>query len=100
MGADAELIFMSTNGITSSALFTALFDEIVDACATVSAAADVLMAADPVTQFDRVQVLVERMRVLVALARRVEEMAVAGDTFDHLVLTAEESALLADPLAA
>jgi hypothetical protein len=27
-------------------------------------------------------------------------MDVAGDTFDHLTLTAEESALLADPLAA
>jgi hypothetical protein len=91
---------MSTNGITSSALFTALFDEVVDACATVSAAADLLMLADPVTEFDRVQVLVDRMRVLVALARRVEEMDVAGDTFDHLTLTAEESALLADPLAA
>ncbi len=91
---------MSTNGITSSALFTALFDEIVDACASVSAAADVLMAAEPVTEFDRVQVLVDRMTVLVELARRVEEMDVAGDTFDHLALTAEESALLADPLAA
>ena len=58
------------------------------------------MAADPVTEFDRVQVLVERMRVLVALAGRVEQMDVLGDTYDHLVLTAEESALLADPLAA
>ncbi len=100
MGADAELIFMSTNGITSSALFTALFDEIVDACATVSAAADVLMLAEPVTEFERVQVLVDRMRVLVALAGRVEAADVVGDTWDHFALTAEESALLADPLAA
>ena len=90
---------MSTNGTESTPLFSALFDEIVDACANVSAAADVLMAAEPVTEFDRVQVLVERMRVLVELAGRVEQMDVLGDTFDHLVLTAEESALLADPLA-
>ncbi len=99
MGADAILI-MSTNGNTSTPLFSALFDEVVTACASVSAAADVLMLAEPVTEFDRVQVLVDRMRVLVALARRVEEMDVAGDTFDHLTLTEEESALLADPLAA
>ncbi len=91
---------MSTNGSQSTPLFSALFDEIVDACATVSAAADVLMLADPVTEFYRVQVLVDRMRVLVALAVRVEQMDVAGDTFDHLTLSAEESALLADPLAA
>ena len=91
---------MSTNGTDSTPLFSALFEEIVTACANVSAAADVLMAAEPVTEFDRVQVLVERMRVLVELAGRVESMDVVGDTFDHLVLTAEESALLADPLAA
>ena len=89
-----------TNAEASTPLFSALFEEIVTACANVSAAADVLMAADPVTEFDRVQVLVERMRVLVELAGRVESMDVLGDTFDHLVLTAEESALLADPLAA
>ena len=89
---------MSTNGTDSTPLFSALFAQIVDACATVSAAADVLMAAEPVTEFERVQVLVDRMSVLVALAGRVEQMDVLGDTFDHLVLTAEESALLADPL--
>ena len=91
---------MSTNGTESTVLFANLFDEIVTACANVSAAADVLMAAEPVTEFDRVQVLVERMRVLVELAGRVESMDVLGDTFDHLVLTAEEAALIADPLAA
>ena len=89
---------MSTNGTDSTVLFSNLFAQIVDACANVSAAADVLMSADPVTDFDRIQVMVERMRVLVELARRVEEMDVLGDTYDHLVLTAEESALLADPL--
>lgn len=88
-----------TNGNTSTPLFSALFDEIVDACAIISAAADLLMLAEPVTEFDRVQVLVERMRVLVALAGRVEQMDVAGDTFDHLTITEEESAVLADPLA-
>ena len=91
---------MSTNGNTSTPAFSALFEEIVTACANVSAAADVLMAADPVTEFDRVQVLVDRMRVLVELAGRVESMDVVGDTYDHLVLTAEEQALIADPLAA
>ncbi len=90
---------MSTNGSQSTPLFSALFDEIVTACASVSAAADVLMLADPVTEFERVQVLVDRMTVLVALAGRVEAADVVGDTWDHFTLTAEETAVLADPLA-
>ena len=91
---------MSTNGTDSTPLFSALFEEIVTACANVSAAADVLMAAEPVTEFDRVQVLVDRMAVLVALARRVEAADTVGDTWDHFTGTAEEQGLLADPLAA
>jgi hypothetical protein len=39
------------------------------------------------------------MTVLVALAGRVEAADVVGDTWDHFTLTAEETAVLADPLA-
>lgn len=91
---------MSTNGTESGTLFANLFAQIVTTCDTISDAANVLMAAEPVTEIERVQVLVERMRVLTACASRIEAQDTAGDCFWQFALTAEESAIIAYPLAA
>ena len=90
---------MSTNGTDSTPLFSALFEETVTACAVISGEVDTLLAVEPVEDIERVHVLVAHMAVLVALARRVEAADTVGDTWDHFTVTAEESALLADPLA-
>lgn len=89
-----------TNAEASSPLFSAQFEQAADACAVISAEVDVLLAVEPVEDIDRVHVLVARMAVLVALARRVEAADTVGDTWDHFTVTSEETALLADPLGA
>ena len=91
---------MSTNGTDSTPLFSALFEQAADACAVISAEVDALLAVEPVEDIERVHVLVARMAVLVALARRVEAADTVGDTWDHFTVSPEESAALADPLAA
>ena len=91
---------MSTNGTDSTPLFSAQFEQAADACAVISAEVDVLLAVEPVEDIERVHVLVARMAVLVALARRVEAADTVRDTWDHFTVTAEETALIADPLAA
>jgi hypothetical protein len=88
-----------TNGIESSTQFANLFAQIVTTCGTISDAANVLMSADPVTEIERVHVLVERMRVLTACACRIEAQDVAGDSFWNVAYTADEAAALASPLA-
>lgn len=89
-----------TNGTESSTQFANFFAQLVTTCGTLSDAANVLMAADPVTEIERVHVLNQRTRILVALAVRIEQMDKAGDTFCHLSYTAEELAVIADPLGA